>query len=404
MSEQRVTLVMFGAVEPSNVGADGSAWELARALHSEGRLGRVLCTHSTADDPAVPRRLITTPFPRLHALGCWLLDFADRRLPHGTRNLRERWFDLLVSRSSEIAHADAIVFRKPNFLRTVSRAKRLGIPTLAIASICHPERNYERVTREAARLGIDDRSPYRDRKRVARVSKFFERCDRILTTPHVGEGSFLEHGIPAAKLVTTPLMNGADCERFRPAEPSPALPPIRFLHLSAMNLIKGVSLLFEAWARLAPANAELRMAGPMDDGSEAAFRSIQPPACRLLGPIADTPACYREAHVFVSPSLSDSAPNTVLEAMASGLPVIVSDGCGASLLVEDGCNGFVYPYDDGEALKRHLRWFCENPEAIPAMGAAARATALANQRSHFAERVSSSLDGLGDPARPPGTT
>ena len=96
--------------------------------------------------------------------------------------------------------------------------------------------------------------------------------------------------------------------------------------------------------------------------------------------------------MFVSPSLADSGPFTVLEALASGLPAIVSDACGASRLIRDGVDGFVYPWNDTGALRERLRWCLEHPGELAAMGQAARATALANPRGRFPETVLEVVD------------
>ena len=61
----------------------------------------------------------------------------------------------------------------------------------------------------------------------------------------------------------------------------------------------------------------------------------------FVGPQKDTRPWYGAADLFVFPSLYDPLPNTVLEAMATGLPVIVSKTCGASDLVENGKHGYV---------------------------------------------------------------
>lgn len=388
----KITLVTYGHVRPTHEGADGSAWELAEVLHREGRLDRVLCYGFEVADAGIPADRFASPGRRVFALASLVLARLPSPLGGFVRRARERLFDWLVARSPELRDAELVVFRKPNFERSARRLGRRGVPTVAIASILHPRLNYDRVGAEAARLGLDDRSPYRDRTRMLQVERFFESCSRILTTERVGETSFLEHGVPAERIVTTPLMNGADCRRFQPRTGSRAPGPLRFLHLSSMNLIKGVAILLEAWRDLALDDAELILAGSMDASTRSVHARIDPRNCRLLGPVEDTPASYRAADVFVSPSLSDSAPNTVLEALASGLPVIVSDACGASNLIEPGVNGFVYPWNDARALAAHMRWCHAHPDELAEMGRQARQTALANPRARFGEAVLRAVD------------
>jgi len=61
----------------------------------------------------------------------------------------------------------------------------------------------------------------------------------------------------------------------------------------------------------------------------------------FLGPIKDPSPYYGASDIFAFPTLYDPLPNVVLEAMATGLPVIISDTCGATDLVHDGVEGYV---------------------------------------------------------------
>jgi glycosyltransferase involved in cell wall biosynthesis len=78
--------------------------------------------------------------------------------------------------------------------------------------------------------------------------------------------------------------------------------------------------------------------------------------------------------------------------MASGTPVIVSDRCGISAVVEDGVDGFIYPHDDIEALAEKIRWCYEHPDELGKMGAAARKKATGCGRSRFSDRVTEEID------------
>lgn len=75
----------------------------------------------------------------------------------------------------------------------------------------------------------------------------------------------------------------------------------------------------------------------------------------FAGPQVDTAPFYGMADALVLPTLYDPFPNVVLEALASGLPVIVSDSCGAVDIIRDGENGFVCPAADVEALVARMR-------------------------------------------------
>jgi glycosyltransferase involved in cell wall biosynthesis len=96
------------------------------------------------------------------------------------------------------------------------------------------------------------------------------------------------------------------------------------------------------------------------------------------------PGLYRAADVFVMPAVHDGAgnvdglPNVVLEAMASGLPVVASGISGIPLAVTDGATGLLVPEGDGAALYGALDRLLRSPQEAKAMGAAARTKVAAD--------------------------
>jgi len=78
-------------------------------------------------------------------------------------------------------------------------------------------------------------------------------------------------------------------------------------------------------------------------------------------------ALYRKSKIFVLPSLDEQQPLTVLEAMASGLPIVTTK-VGASNLVKDGVNGIIVPPKNPEALAEAINYLLENPEIARRMG------------------------------------
>jgi len=93
----------------------------------------------------------------------------------------------------------------------------------------------------------------------------------------------------------------------------------------------------------------------------------------FLGAIPNVKPYYGAADAFVLPTLYDPFPNVVLEAMASGLPAVISDKCGATDVVENGRNGFVCALGDGQALVTAMQTLTDLVRA-QAMGQAARLT------------------------------
>jgi glycosyltransferase involved in cell wall biosynthesis len=84
---------------------------------------------------------------------------------------------------------------------------------------------------------------------------------------------------------------------------------------------------------------------------------------------------YREASVFVLPSLADGFAMVVTEAMSRGLPVITTENTGAADLITHKENGFVIPADDIDALRAQMKWCIEHKHRLPEIGTRAVETA-----------------------------
>lgn len=95
---------------------------------------------------------------------------------------------------------------------------------------------------------------------------------------------------------------------------------------------------------------------------------------RLLGkrPTAEVAALLRAADVFLHTSCSEGISNAVLEAMATGLPVVTTDVGGMAEAVRDGIDGFLVPVRDADATAAALVRLARDPELRDRMGSAGR--------------------------------
>jgi len=91
--------------------------------------------------------------------------------------------------------------------------------------------------------------------------------------------------------------------------------------------------------------------------------------------------------VLVLPSRHDSFGRVVVEAMATGLPVLLSEHVGAKEVVEEGETGWVVPAEDETALSERMRWCIDHSKAVAEMGAAAADAAQAYSWEVYHQRV-----------------
>jgi sugar transferase (PEP-CTERM/EpsH1 system associated) len=199
-------------------------------------------------------------------------------------------------------------------------------------------------------------------------------------------------GVPAAQVRR--ICNGVDTDRFTPS-PAPAPladcafdPGMHFVvgTVGRMQSVKHQTLLVRAFAealRMAPGlRGTLRLALVGDGPLRAECARLLADAgladlAWLPGERSDVPAVMRSFSAFVLPSLAEGISNTVLEAMACGLPVVATDVGGNADLVAHESTGTIVPADDVGALARAIVTLAGNPAAACAMGAAGRARAEA---------------------------
>jgi Glycosyltransferase len=96
---------------------------------------------------------------------------------------------------------------------------------------------------------------------------------------------------------------------------------------------------------------------------------------RFLGPVADVREVYGTADALILPTLYDPFPNVCVEALACGLPLLTSHGCGAAEWIEEGKNGWVCDALDSEGYQQAITQWLKGRNQGVDYSAAARATA-----------------------------
>jgi len=134
---------------------------------------------------------------------------------------------------------------------------------------------------------------------------------------------------------------------------------------------KGVQYLLEAWSRLKLKNADLVLAGRIHGEVKGIYnRYKDDTTIRHVGFVNDPETLYRESSLFVLPSIVEGSAKVTYEAMASGLPVIVTPNAGS--VSRDGVDGYIVPIRNVEALIEKIKTLYEDKELRQEMGKNAR--------------------------------
>jgi glycosyltransferase involved in cell wall biosynthesis len=173
---------------------------------------------------------------------------------------------------------------------------------------------------------------------------------------------------------------GVDPEKF-PRSEAPAAPPLKVAVVARMIRPKGIVESVDAVqrARAAGALIELHLFGDPDPDNRRAIPQTtlaqwsKEPGIAWHGHEADMAGVWREHHVAMLLSYREGLPRSLVEAAATGRPIVATDVAGCREVVRDGQEGILVPLDDIDAAARALTTLAADPDLRYRLGAAANA-------------------------------
>lgn len=330
---ERLVVHMANAFRKRGVDAGVTVIEALGALAEEAR------------DLGIPVTLVPTP-------GLWT-------------NVRARALaEHFAARKPHVVHAHSGVW-----LKSVRAARAAGIPGVVhtFHGIVENEPWYVGPMRRAASWGTDD---------IVAVS------DSLRTV------LFKQAGIPAHRVDV--IINGVDVQRFAPDRQSiasrsagGALAPFLIGHVARLDPIKNQSMLLRAFdhvrRRVPGARLVIAGEGPARGKLEKVAAELGlAQAVSFLGEVRDTPTLYRDFDVFALSSISEGTSMSILEAMASGVPVVATAVGGTPALVRNGELAVLVPDGDAVAMADAIVELATNPQRRQTLGRAARAYTVDN--------------------------
>jgi glycosyltransferase involved in cell wall biosynthesis len=364
-------------------------WAGVPALEEHGRLvprgvWRRLIPYAPV--PLDPARVRWAPWvPGLRRAG----DRLPRRIAQEADLAACRLFDGWVARGLRKTGATAVLACEISALTTFRAAKARGMTTLLDAPSIHW------AAQDRLHGTLD--APGLHRRIVQIKEDEIALADHILTVSELARQTYLEAGVPAAKVHAVPL--GADLSLFRPdGSEEGSRAGFVFLFAGASIHRKGFDLLLDAFARVAAEvpDARLRVVGPRGDAAHL-LEQDRNAAIEMAGPTDQRglAAEFRRADVLVLPSRNDSYAMVVTEALASGLPVIVSEMVGAKDLVREGRNGWIVPAGDATPLAERMLSCARGRETVRTLRDECRRSAEAATWEAYHERLTSLLRRIG---------
>ncbi len=256
----------------------------------------------------------------------------------------------------------------PIGLCALAAAKSLGLPAVGIYHTDFPQ--YVRIL-------TDD--SFMETLTWNYMHWFYNQLDIVYVNSEDYRKCWIERGIPSERLRILP--RGLDTKLFHPTKRDRSFWTARGLREGEVGMLfvgrvskeKNLDLIVSATRRLAEWRTPVR---PIIVGDGPYMPELK----RLLGDAIftgylggeDLAKAYASADLFAFPSTTDTFGNVILEAQASGIPVIVSDVGGPRDLVANGQDGFVTKANDAAELANAIRQLADNPALRASMGEAGR--------------------------------
>lgn len=236
-------------------------------------------------------------------------------------------------------------------------ARQRGGMTFLDAGNSHPSQFWKIMSEEHQRWGCT--YPPVSHAHYRRSLAMMKEVDCVLAPSRFVEESFLENGFSKEQIFRLPY--ATDLTIFRPGPPRSPDRPFTIINTGGLSLRKGTPYLLEALSIL-----KKRIPGLRILLTHQVSDSIKP----ILARYDDLPIEWsetlppallaerlRRADLFILPSLEEGMARTALEAMACGLPVILTPNTGASDLVNEGVSGSIVPIRDSNSIvEKALFW------------------------------------------------
>lgn len=294
-------------------------------------------------------------------------------------------FDRMVAKNSSIRESKVFIGYEMACEKTFHEVKKLdGQTVLDLAQIHYNEISLIAETYPGFKYLL------KNRERLKRVNERKENelvlSDRILCLSEFAKESLLKQGIDKEKITTVNL--GYSESTFYPKDDYNIDGKIRLLFVGTLTRRKGIDILLNVFKRMKTAGiqVELTLVGPMGDAKDLILNSglelklipfTNPEGLRKL---------YQESDLFVFPSYLDSWAMVVIEAMACGTPVIISNNTGAKDAVVKG-GGAVLETGDEEALYDCILKFHEDRILLEETGRRAAVVAQSFKWKNYSEQI-----------------
>ncbi len=317
--------------------------EIVAALERGDGEALCICGSTGAHGTPAQRR------PPSHALGLPYLSRILRKTPAPvSRGVRVKAFfvefDAYAAR--QLPAADHLIAFNGQALAQFREARRARCGSLSLVS-ANPHLRRLARQHELARSRHPLEGSWASRLLERNLAEYAQ-ADRVYYASRYIRESFLEQGFPEERLAGFPLTPDPRYELAGAREPSDRF---EIVYVGSLAVHKGVPLLIDAVRRLSQADIRLRLVGGW---ATPGVRRFVQRACatdrRIVVCPGDPLPHLRAARLYAHPAYEDGFGYAPAEALAAGVPLLVSEDTGMKELIAPGRNGLILPTGDLDAL------------------------------------------------------
>ncbi|MEO8406683.1 MAG: glycosyltransferase family 4 protein [Chitinophagaceae bacterium] len=263
--------------------------------------------------------------------------------------------------------SDAFIFYRTEGYHTTRKLKKEGASTLCIMEEVnsHVDNQYSILQQEYISLGYG-KHPEKIPDHTKRL-KAYETADYILCPSEFVKKSFIEKGFSPDRLLKVNFGFSATVPTVA-VNKSQHKDRFRVLYVGQLNFRKGLRYAIEAFKQLKHPNKEFIIVGARS-GVTGLEKITIPKEVIFTGNLKgeELNDQYRNADVFILPSLEEGLALVQLEALSFGVPVLITTNTGGDDIVSNGVQGFIVPPADANALKEKLQEMADDKQLLKKM-------------------------------------
>jgi glycosyltransferase involved in cell wall biosynthesis len=263
-------------------------------------------------------------------------------------------------------------------LEAIKQAKKMGIISIVDHGSLHLEYENKLMKIELAKLGLDYQGRIAEKWIIDRENLEFKLADFIMVLSQKAKETLTDRGISPQKIFVNSC--GVDISKFKPM-PAASKNKFRIVYCGSITPRKGLHHLLQAYHEMSLPNSELLIIGNITDLEYfEKLKKYQSKSINFNGPCPqnDLPRLYAKGSIFILPSIADGFGMVVTQALACGLPAIISSNVGAKDIITEGVNGYVIAPGDIQAMKKRIMGLYSDEKLLKNMSLSALETSVTN--------------------------